>query len=65
MAQRVEYRWRGAITDTEMVDLVRSHGGHAVPGWWDQIRPYSMGWVSIAGGGPWLACPFWCGSGTV
>jgi GNAT superfamily N-acetyltransferase len=46
MAKRVEYRWRGAVTDTEMVDLVRSHGGHAVPGWWDQIRPHSLGWVT-------------------
>jgi GNAT superfamily N-acetyltransferase len=46
MAERVDYRWRGAVTDTEMVDLVRSHGGHAAPGWWDQIRPHSMGWVT-------------------
>jgi GNAT superfamily N-acetyltransferase len=46
MAARVEYRWRGALTDTEMTELVRSHGGHAVPGWWDQIRPHSLGWVT-------------------
>ena len=46
MAARVEYRWRGALTDTEMTELVRSHGGRAVPGWWDQIRPHSLGWVT-------------------
>lgn len=50
---RVEYRWRAAVTDAEMVDLVRSHGGHAVPGWWDQIRPHSLGWVTARlGDGP-------------
>ena len=46
MAARVEYRWRGTLTDTEMTELVRSHGGHVVPGWWDQIRPHSLGWVT-------------------
>lgn len=29
-----------------MVDLVESHGGAASPGWWDQIRPHSLGWVT-------------------
>jgi ribosomal protein S18 acetylase RimI-like enzyme len=29
-----------------MVDLVRSHGGDAVAGWWDRIRPHSLGWVT-------------------
>jgi ribosomal protein S18 acetylase RimI-like enzyme len=29
-----------------MVDLVRAHGGRAVQGWWDQIRAYSLGWVT-------------------
>jgi GNAT superfamily N-acetyltransferase len=46
MAERVEYRWRGAITDAEMTELVRAHGGQAVPGWWDQVRPRSLGWVT-------------------
>ena len=46
MAARVEYRWRGALTDSEMAELVRSHGGRAVPGWWDQVRPCSLGWVT-------------------
>lgn len=29
-----------------MVDLVASHSGIPVPGWWDQIRPHSLGWVT-------------------
>nr|WP_132879097.1 GNAT family N-acetyltransferase [Tamaricihabitans halophyticus] len=29
-----------------MVDLVQSHGGYAVAGWWDQISQHSLGWVS-------------------
>jgi len=42
----ISYLWRGAVTDDEMVDLIGSHGGKAVVGWWDQIRPHSLGWVS-------------------
>ena len=38
--------WRGPLDDTEMVDLVESHGGRPWPGWWDQIRPHSFGWVT-------------------
>jgi ribosomal protein S18 acetylase RimI-like enzyme len=43
---RVTYRWRGSLTDAELVDLVRAHGGRAVKGWWDQIRAHSLGWVT-------------------
>jgi ribosomal protein S18 acetylase RimI-like enzyme len=39
------YEWRGALTDEEMVDLVRSYGGNDEVGWWDRIRPHSLGWV--------------------
>jgi GNAT superfamily N-acetyltransferase len=42
----VRYAWRGPVTDEEMVDLVGSHGGRAEPGWWDRIRPHSLGWVT-------------------
>lgn len=42
----VVLRWRGALTDDEMVDLVASYGVTPVPGWWDQIRPHSFGWVT-------------------
>lgn len=38
--------WRGPLTDAEMVDLVESHGGRAEAGWWDRIRPRSLGWVT-------------------
>ena len=39
-------RWRGPLSDEEMVDLVVSYGGRPVPGWWDRIRPHSLGWVT-------------------
>src|ERR1700675_43548 len=42
----VAYRWRGPLTDAEMVGLVRSYGGRAVEGWWDRIRAHSLGWVT-------------------
>lgn len=42
----VTYRWRGPMSDSEMVGLVRTHGGRAVQGWWDQIRARSLGWVT-------------------
>jgi ribosomal protein S18 acetylase RimI-like enzyme len=29
-----------------MVALVAAHGGRAAAGWWDQIRPHSLGWVT-------------------
>jgi ribosomal protein S18 acetylase RimI-like enzyme len=38
--------WRGPLDDTEMVDLVESHGGKPWPGWWERIRPHSFGWVT-------------------
>jgi hypothetical protein len=40
------YLWRGPVTDTEMVELVESHGGRPQGGWWDRIRPHSLGWVT-------------------
>ena len=46
MRSDVEYRWREAIADDEMVELVNSYGGHSVNGWWDQISPHSLGWVT-------------------
>jgi ribosomal protein S18 acetylase RimI-like enzyme len=42
----VVLRWRGPLEDEEMVDRVSSFGGTAVPGWWDQIRSHSLGWVT-------------------
>ena len=45
-AETITYAWRDDVADDELVELTRSHGGHAVPGWWDAIRPHSLGWVS-------------------
>jgi ribosomal protein S18 acetylase RimI-like enzyme len=42
----VAYAWRGDLTDAELCELVIAHGGQASPGWWDRIRPYSLGWVT-------------------
>ena len=44
--EEVQFAWRGELGDAEMVDLVRSYDGTAVPGWWDQVRPHSLGWVT-------------------
>lgn len=46
MTDGIRCTWRGPITDAEMVALVESFGGHAVAGWWDQIRPHSLGWIA-------------------
>jgi ribosomal protein S18 acetylase RimI-like enzyme len=40
------YAWRGDMADAELVDLTKSHGGRPEVGWWDAIRPHSLGWVS-------------------
>jgi GNAT superfamily N-acetyltransferase len=42
----VELTWRGELTDDELVALTLSHGGRAQAGWWDRIRPHSLGWVT-------------------
>ena len=41
----VEYEWRGAISNTEMVALVDFQGGNSQAGWWNRVRPHSLGWV--------------------
>jgi len=46
VTEPVSYAWRAPVTDEEMVDLVLSYRGRAAPGWWDQIRPHSLGWVT-------------------
>jgi ribosomal protein S18 acetylase RimI-like enzyme len=46
MSDELAYSWRDAITDDEMVQLVDAHGGRPEAGWWEQIRPHSLGWVT-------------------
>ncbi len=46
MSDEPVYSWRGSITDDEMVELVVSHRGRPKIGWWDRIRPHSLGWVT-------------------
>jgi ribosomal protein S18 acetylase RimI-like enzyme len=46
MPEAVEYRWRAAISDAEVNGLTRSYGGVAEDGWWDRIRPHSLGWAT-------------------
>ncbi len=42
----VTYRWRGPLADAEMIELVDSFGGKSEAGWWDRVRPHSLGWVT-------------------
>jgi GNAT superfamily N-acetyltransferase len=42
----VRFAWRGEATDAELVTLTLSHGGRPEAGWWDRIRPHSLGWVT-------------------
>jgi GNAT superfamily N-acetyltransferase len=51
MSKCVAIRWRSPVTDAELVTLTESHGGQAVAGWWDQVRPHSLGWVTARADG--------------
>ena len=44
--QSLQIEWRSAVSDAELVDLTRSHGGQAEVGWWDRVHPHSLGWVT-------------------
>jgi ribosomal protein S18 acetylase RimI-like enzyme len=46
MPDQIVYGWRGEASDAELVALVESHGGRSEVGWWDRIRPVSLGWVT-------------------
>lgn len=46
----IDYRWRGELTDDEIVELTRSHGGNAEAGWWDRVREHSLGWTTARSG---------------
>jgi GNAT superfamily N-acetyltransferase len=44
--ESVRIEWRAAVSDQELVDITQSHGGHPEAGWWDRVRPHSLGWVT-------------------
>ena len=46
MTQEITCQWRAPVSDDEMVELVQSHGGRPEAGWWDRVRPHSLGWVT-------------------
>jgi GNAT superfamily N-acetyltransferase len=46
MSDELVYAWRQPVSDEEMVELIDSGGGRSVPGWWNRIRPHSLGWVT-------------------
>jgi len=46
VSDQVTFQWRGEVTDAELAELTDSHGGHGIPGWWNQVRPHSLGWVA-------------------
>jgi hypothetical protein len=50
MSGAISCAWRDPITDEEMVDLVRSHGGDVVAGWWSKVGDHSLGWVGARDG---------------
>ena len=42
----MRYEWRAEATDEELYELTASYGGNPEHGWWDRIRPHSLGWVA-------------------
>lgn len=42
----VELAWRARVEEHELLELRNSFGGSTPAGWWDRIRPQSLGWVS-------------------
>lgn len=46
VAAEIDYRWRFPISDDEVNALTRSYGGNTEAGWWDRIRPHSLGWAT-------------------
>ena len=42
----MQFAWRGEASDDELVALTESYGGRSEAGWWDRIRPHSLGWVT-------------------
>jgi ribosomal protein S18 acetylase RimI-like enzyme len=45
-SEEVILAWCAQLDDEELFELVVSHGGKPERGWWDRIRPHSLGWVT-------------------
>lgn len=41
--------WRGVVADDELMALDEALGGRVVQGWWDRVRPHSLGWATARG----------------
>jgi ribosomal protein S18 acetylase RimI-like enzyme len=41
-----DYRWRDDVADHEIDALITSYGDPGAPGWWDKVRPHSLGWAT-------------------
>jgi ribosomal protein S18 acetylase RimI-like enzyme len=39
------FAWRGEVSDEELARLTEAAGGARGRGWWDRVRPHSLGWV--------------------
>lgn len=46
----IRFAWRGEVADGELLALTEASGGCVDVGWWDRIRPHSLGWVSARAG---------------
>lgn len=42
----VQIEWRAPVSDGELGELTRSHGGTPEAGWWNHVREHSLGWVT-------------------
>jgi ribosomal protein S18 acetylase RimI-like enzyme len=42
----LRFAWRGELTGRELVELTESHGGRSEAGWWERVRPHSLGWAT-------------------
>ena len=41
--------WRAVVADDELMALDKALGGRIVQGWWDRVRPHSLGWATARG----------------
>lgn len=49
----VRYLWRNEVSDDQIRKLVVSAGGGSSDiGWWDRVRPHSLGWVTATATAP-------------